>query len=366
MLASNLFRDETELRQFLADVELDLREGRSQDAIERVDFALGVLEEFGHPIIDICRAYPPSAICIRGWDKLAARLADLDQPDRAITAISIDLSSHGDFHANSDDAIAPHVQTNFYSDAAFPFSTADRATISAGYGHSSSDWAGNFEEIDGTIEITGIGRLNFAIDALESEHRLESSDDPVVSDAMALAVTYRAVAIHHAVRTKIETEGLPRPLTILVGSHDSYPFFDSPVITANEYSKGILVHNDAGLTDDNIHEMSVDEIPDERQTAQYRVESEPVSILDPEENAPEPAEFDEWAVDDLEAGDKVPEIEPELHPVESVEVIRPAAQAPKPRLHLSGSEIRRRFAEPDIIMKPPPKSGLLNRLFSRS
>jgi len=357
MFASNLFRDEVELRQFLTDVELDLREGRSLDAIERVDFALGVLEEFDHPIAAMCRACPPSAIRIRGWDKLAKRLSGLDQPDRLITAIGIDLSSHGDFHANVDEEVAPYLETNFYSDNAFAFSNADRATICAGYGTLSSDWAGSAEHIDETIEISGIGRLNFAIDALESEHRLERSDDPLVSDAMVFAVAYRAVAVHHAVRTMVEAHGLPRPLTILVGSHDSYPFFDAPVITAGEYSERTAVHETCPVEETVVEDLPVDEDLVDEPIAEPETEEVPFLAKSFDENLREPIEPNE---------DDISEVQQNVAPAEALAAMTSAEQHRNPNRQLSGSEIRRRFSEPSVTIQPQPKPGLLNRLFSRS
>jgi hypothetical protein len=316
MFTSNLFRDETELRQFLADVERDLRAGRAEDAAERVDFALGVLDEFGHPIAAMCRAYPASAIRVHGWDKLTERLQSLDQPDKPITAISIDLSAHGEVHADSDDAVAPYLETNFYNDGAFAFSTVDRDTLCAGYGDASADWQGNFEDIDGTIEISGIGRLNVAIDALKN-----GTDDPLISDAMVFAVTYRAVAVHLAVQMMIANHGLPRPLTIIVGSNDSYPFFDAPVITANEYVERFGVSIGADTEDEPIDCAADNDQMD-----------------DDVDEAPQPA-----------TQDTAPS----------------AFDKPPASGHLSGSEIRRRFAEPAMIVEQKVKSGLLSRILRR-
>lgn len=313
MFASNLFRDEAELRQFCDDVQQDLRDGRAPDAAERVAFALGVLEEFGHPIVDLCRAYPAERIHVDGWDQIAARLDALDQPDKPITAIGIDLSCHGDVFADSDEAVAPYLETNFYSDGAFPFSTADRQTLCAGYEGSSARWQGIFEDIDGTIGISGIGRLSFAIDELERQHRILVSGDAVGSDAMVIAMAYRAVAVHQAVQSMVDAHGLPRPLTVIVGSNESYPFFDAPVITSGEYR-----------------------------------DRSPVAV---ELAQPEDIEFE------------VPfAIEPSMPVAPAYEMPEPASDG-----HVSGTEIRRRFAEAPVeIEEKAMPSGFFNRLFSRN
>ena len=312
MFASNLFRDDAEVRQFCDDVQQDLREGRASDAAERVAFALGVLEEFGHPVVELCRSYPAERIRILGWDQIGARFEALDKPDQPITAIGIDLSCHGDALADSDDALAPYIETNFYSDSAFPFSTADRATLCAGYENSSARWQGNFQDIDGTIMISGIGRLSFAIDELEQQHRIQNSDDAVGSDAMFIATAYRAVAVHQAVQAMVDEHGLPRPLAVIVGSNESYPFFDAPVISFLECLERAPV---------------ADELP---------------------------------PVDDIEF--EVPfAIEPSMPAQPTYEVAELAYDG-----HLSGTEIRRRFADDPVnVEEPTIPSGFLNRLFSR-
>src|SRR3546814_3744173 len=46
--------------------------------------------------------------------------------------------------------------------------------------------------------------------------------------------SYIAVLVHLAVRDTALERGLPRRLAVLVGSNESYPFFDAPVIPATE------------------------------------------------------------------------------------------------------------------------------------
>lgn len=311
MFASNLFRDETEVRQFLSDVEMDLRAGRASDAAERLDFALGVVAEFGHPIAALCRAYPATRIQLHGWDSLAARLDSLDNPDMPITAIGIDLSAHGERTPDNDDAQAPYLQTNFYSDNAFAFSAADRSALCAAYDISASEWQGKFEDIDGTIQISGIGKLCFAIDALEQQHRTGGSDDPVGSDAMIIATAYRAVIVHQAVAATIAAKGLPRPLTVIVGSNESYPFFDAPVTSYGDYQQ----KSDA-------------------------IEAS----LSPEVVSSQVA---------FESGEN----NPPLPPTVSDHFANFG--------HISGSEIRRRFADPAVPVAETGKTGLMSRLFGR-
>lgn len=310
MFTSNLFRDEAELRQFCNDVQQDLRDGHAAEAAERVVFALGVLEEFGHPIVELCREYPADRIAVHGWENIADRLDALDKPDQPITAISIDLSCHGDIGEDSDEAIAPNLETNFFADNAFPFSTSDLAALCAGYSGSGCEWQGNFQDIDATITVSGIGRLSFAIDELERQSR--NSDDPAGSDAAVVALAYRAVIVYQAIYAMVDEYGLPRPLTIIVGNNESYPFFDAPVISFT----GCLA-----LSPDTA------ELPE-----------------------PDEAEFE------------VPIM------VEAPKLIQPTIELnpPPTEPHISGTELRRRFAEAIVeIPAKPISSGFFSRLLSR-
>ena len=330
MFASNLFRDEAELRQFCDDVQQDLRDGRVTDAAERVAFALGVLEEYGHPIVSLCRTYPADRIHVHGWEDIAGRLNALDRPNQPVTAISIDLSCHGDISEDSDEAIAPYLETNFFSDSAFPFSTSDRAALCAGYNGSSSEWQCKFEDIDSTITVSGIGQLSFAIDELERQHLIENSGDAVGSDAAVVALAYRAVVVHQAINAMVDNYGLPRPLTIIVGSNESYPFFNALIILFTE-----CLALDPDTT----------ELPAEDIEFEMPVALEPSMPLMPSTPL-EPS---------------IP-IEPSMPVASTYQITKPA-----PEVHVSGTEIRRRFAEApvDIEEKVMP-SGFFNRLFSRS
>lgn len=319
MFVSNLFRDETELRQFMDSLLEFLRDGRAHDAAAHVDFALGVLEEFNHPIAAMCRANPFEKISLKGWDQIADRLTQLDKPHQPITAISIDISCHGENASDAEDAPAPFLETNFFSDAAFPFSTSGREALCNGYDGSSALWVGNFEDIDCTIEASGIGALSFAIDALERDNR--GGDDPIGTDAMYIGLAYRAVAIHQAVRLMVEKHGLSRPLTILVGSNESYPFFDAPAITSQEYRE---LFPESGVVEEALSDTG-----DDYQAVEMPEEPDPVA-------EPEPAKVFEAPASANAYG------------------------------HVSGSEIRRRFADPAVQDEAAGAAGgLFSRLFKR-
>jgi len=237
---SALFASEAEIRQVGAALETLLREGEADEAAQRLEWALDALAELDHPIVPLCRALPVSAIIVEGWDQLAYRLAALDKPGKPVTAIGIDLSwpGHVGLIPDEEGRLDPHIETNFYSDAAFPFSTSGREELLAAYGTYGTPWQGGFEDIDSTIAFAGMEHVQGAAYGLDLRCRSNPVDEtltPADHDAKFVGMTFVAVRIHQAVREMVLSHGLPRPLTVMVGSNESYPFFDAPVITADEY-----------------------------------------------------------------------------------------------------------------------------------
>jgi hypothetical protein len=49
-----------------------------------------------------------------------------------------------------------------------------------------------------------------------------------------LAACTSAILLHLAVKRTIETQGVPKPLAVLVGSNEDFPFFDAPVMSVDE------------------------------------------------------------------------------------------------------------------------------------
>jgi hypothetical protein len=237
MFASALFENEQETDQILHLIEELLRDGEADLAAERLEVGLEALEELGHPIAGYCRAVPVDHIELLGWDLLAERLAALDQSGVPITAIGIDLSCHGENLADANGHFEPYLETNFYSDHSFPFSAATRYELIDSYTTSSCPWQGAFVDIDGTITTRGLDELNAVVNELEHACRTGHTDNGMDHDAMLIASAFLAVRLHQAVKAKIAADGLPRPLTVLVGSNESFPFFDAPVVTREEYAK---------------------------------------------------------------------------------------------------------------------------------
>jgi hypothetical protein len=237
MFASTLFENEQQTDQILHLIEELLRDGEADLAADRLEFGLEALEDLGHPIVGFCHAVTVDHIELLGWESLQERLATLDSKGTPITAIGIDLSCHGDPAPDALGHFEPYLESNFYSDQAFPFSTANRAELLIGYGTSHNAWQGSFEDIDQSITTRGLDELHAAVSDLEHACRTGRNNNGLDHDAMLIGSAFLAVRLHQAVKARILADGLPRPLTVLVGSNESFPFFDAPVITRDEYAK---------------------------------------------------------------------------------------------------------------------------------
>ena len=296
---SALFADEAQIDQIRHALETLLRDGFAEDAADRLEEALLALGEMGHPIVPLCEAVAVNGIELHGWDQLAAGFTRLYRSEFPITAVGIDLSNHAEVPAG-EPAGEPYVETNFYSDKAFPFSTASRADLVAAYNGGKSDWVGAFEDIDSTISTVGFAALNTAL--MDLQNRIHSGEavDGADHDAWFIASAYQAVILHLAVRDKILRSGLPRPVAVLVGSNESFPFFDAPVVSTDEYrmvAPAVRANSPANEDTAAPEEPASDEAPAHQEEA--LIPATEVESEDPVEQAA--AEADHAVLEPVEA-----------------------------------------------------------------
>lgn len=224
-----IFADDRSEHRFRDRIQALLRAARPDAAEDEIRRALETMRAAGHPLAAPCLAADHQDIGVTGWDTLA-HLGD------AITAIGIDISWPGHTSARPDARgwLAPVIETNYFADDAFPFSTATRAEILAGYSAHGSRWQGAFDEIGTAIGITGIDHLHGAVYRLDAARQGPFAPSPD-RDMAVIGACFVAVLVHRAIRATIVRRGLPRSFTVLVGSNESYPFFDAPVMTRDEY-----------------------------------------------------------------------------------------------------------------------------------
>jgi hypothetical protein len=235
--ASALFENAQQTDEILDAIEDHLRHGETDLAADLVAMALDALEDQGHPIAGFCHAVPVSSVELLGWEAIAERLWSQAQAGCEVSAISIDLSRTEEPEPDQFGHFEPLVETRYYSDASFQFSSASRATLNSAYSDQGSAWLGRFDHSDTTITIRGMDELNAAIEQLHSECADNDNADSLDHDAFLIGSAFLAVRLHQAVKAKIIADGLPRRMAVLVGSEGVFPHFEAVVFTRDECPK---------------------------------------------------------------------------------------------------------------------------------
>lgn len=269
VFASQLFATEEEERRFRLKVEMMLREGKPDAALAAVDARLGEIAE--RPFARLALAVEPESIVITGWEKLSTTIDSLDVHGQPISAFGIDFCNPAQFGNKPDEAmnLRPVLETAFYCDDVFPFTTSDRQALVAGYGRAGPRWQGGFDHNDNEIGVTGLdaiyGRYHAVLPHMEAGELTELTD----YDAPRLTAMRTAVLLHIAVARAIEEQGLPRAMAVMVGSNDDYPWFDAPVITRDEYDEATDAQAESGDTDETLF-TSLATLAPVRQNSTYR------------------------------------------------------------------------------------------------
>ena len=226
--------DEMEFRR---SIENMLRHGQVAEALEKLKALLGHHAGAGKILPARMLTITSADLTISGWDQLAERLEKYDRPEAITTALGIGIGDPEDAGQRPDENgnLAPCIETTFFSDSAYPFSDADRDDLLEGYSSFGCEWQGNFEHSDETLSVEGIDDLYGAIAELENKVSRSDRPDPDDIEAGAVGACYIGVLIYQAVKDTVLTNGLPRPLSVLLVNSDGYPFFDAPVMSCDEY-----------------------------------------------------------------------------------------------------------------------------------
>lgn len=236
-----VFADDRERRQFLGELQEALRAGDPEQALSRAKEAFFRISNLDPNLAALVRETDVENLRIEGWPRRKEhqfRLSD----GNTVTAISIDISWPGHFaQAVSNGVIShdyekhgglkPALETNYFADRDdLSFSTADRNTLLEGYRGHRAIWTGEFDDIDGLLGIQGLDLLYGAV----QQAYARTKSDPAYEDAYAISAAIAAILVHLAVKRAIANEGLPRPMAVFVGSNEDFPFFDAPVVSADE------------------------------------------------------------------------------------------------------------------------------------
>ena len=242
------FANDGERRQFLDGLQEALRSGDPELALSRAKEALFQVPNLDPELGSIVRETDVDSLHIEKWPRLEEQQFRLGD-ENPVTAISIDISWPGHFAQSVSNGVISHdyekhgglkpaLETNYFADRKdLSFSTADRKTLLEGYRGHRAIWTGEFDDIDGRLEIEGLDRLYGAVQRAYAR----TKTDPACQDAYAISAGIAAILVHLAVKRAIVHEGLPWPMAVFVGSNEDFPFFDAPVVSADEAKRFVPV-----------------------------------------------------------------------------------------------------------------------------
>ena len=213
---------------FRRSIELMLRRGDFDRAGERLRALLAPYVGVGKLLPPQFLRVLPGDLSIAGWDRLGECVARYDRPDHPVTALSI-CFAHPPENAPAAASARPCFETTYYSDNAFTFSQSTRDDLLDGYSTFGCDWAGDGEASDRAFALAGIDDLHNALGRLEARLLASEEPDPDEIRAGSLGACYLAVLLFQTLRDTNARAGLPRPLCIMAGNTDVYPYFDAPV-----------------------------------------------------------------------------------------------------------------------------------------
>lgn len=330
--------------EFRRSIETMLREETAELAVRRLRKLLTPYCGDNAPLPARFLKLTCADVILSGWSDLHTAMDAVDAEGEEVCAISFDLSlpltegwwADDDGHPMAE----PRIESRFYTDEAFPFSTSSHADIVAAYEGESAPWHGkHFEDADSeALTVSGLADVNGAlVDLGESIQSGKAKDeDSLVSHVMGGCLI--AVLVHQAVREAALRGGLPRPMAILVGRGDAFPQFDAPVIAAR---------SDMPAGDDFLLSLQFTDAP------------EPEPQAEPEHEA-----IEDDTPDGIGALLELQNLaEPEPDPGDDPE----AWHLPPPGIHVTGTQLRRRFVTPESVaeLEDAPKPSLFQRLFAR-
>ena len=186
------------------------------------------------PLAELCLETRADAVELTDWETLGQLIFQPLRDGGLCSAIGLDLSNYADLPPTPEGWVELSVEVPFYSDSAFPFSTATREEILAVNASDPTPWQGRFEDVGPFGMLTvGLARLNSAIEGHSTRRHLPPGPGqppapaPAEFVAYRLATWFRALRFHQTAKRYLDHEGLARRIPVIVGSHGAGPFLEA-------------------------------------------------------------------------------------------------------------------------------------------
>ena len=225
------FADGLSEEEFRRSIEARLRENRPEEAVARLRRQLASEVEPGGILPARFMTVQSSDLVLDGWEELVTRIRAHDEPGRPITAISIAFGWPGENPPQPDERghLNPLIEVEYFNDAPYPFSESDRDNLLEGYSYYGCTWSGEGKATERSLTLHGIDDLHGALAQLEARLLAMEVPDEAEIRAGSLGACLLSVLLFQAVRDRLASDALPRPVCVMAGSNGVYPYFDAPV-----------------------------------------------------------------------------------------------------------------------------------------
>lgn len=218
--------DESVEQAYVADIRTLIEGGNADKAAEKL---LTDIKSLDTQLSSQCLYLRPE---VDGWDEMSEAINDYEGDP--ITAVHIMLSNDDDLSFEDRDAVfEPLLEAALYSDEFYPFSKGDIEAIRAESLLPDRPWYGQGEDMEIFLEFIGMGEFNTALlrhkrqyffrDEMHELDKLQGMAEGIVPlpyIEFMLCSMYRTVLYHQAIKSLVDSKGLPNNIPVLVGTHN--------------------------------------------------------------------------------------------------------------------------------------------------
>ncbi len=219
------WQDEAAERAYLNEIEALLHAGELEKAHDRL---LADIQSLETPLAGQCASLS-RRVEIDGWEEMVEAIAAFE--GEPITALHMMLSNPKDLaFEDRDEVFEPELELAFYTDALFAFSDSGREALLTESLLPDRPWYGESEDIEAYLDLIGLGNFNTALlrhkrqyHFRDEQHELDKANGldpdivPLPYIEFMLCAMLRGVVWHRAVKSVVETEGLPGNIPVIAG-----------------------------------------------------------------------------------------------------------------------------------------------------
>lgn len=218
--------DESVERAYVAEIRTLIEAGNADEAAEKL---LTDIQSLDTELSSQCLYLKTE---VDGWQEMSEAISDYEGDP--ISAVHVMLSNDDDLSFEDRDAVfEPLLEAVLYTDELYPFSTVDVDAIRAESLLPDRPWYGQGEDMEIFLEFIGMDEFNTALlrhkrqyffrDEMHELDKLQGMTEGIVPlpyIEFMLCSMYRTVLYHQAIKSLVDSEGLPNNIAVLVGTYN--------------------------------------------------------------------------------------------------------------------------------------------------